>query len=91
QQLHAQIIKSGSEVIPLLSNQLINFYSKCQLPHDSRNIFDDSPRKSPTSWSSIISTFAQNELPQFSLEFFRRMLDYGVRPDDHIFPSAAKS
>ncbi|KAI3950034.1 hypothetical protein MKW92_013793 [Papaver armeniacum] len=91
QQLHAQIIKSRLEIIPLLSNQLINFYSKCQLPHDSRRIFDDNPRKSPTSWSSIISTFAQNELPQFSLEFFRRMLEYGVRPDDHIFPSAAKS
>ncbi|KAI3956015.1 hypothetical protein MKW92_046818 [Papaver armeniacum] len=91
QQLHAQIIKSRLEIIPLLSNQLINFYSKCQLPHYSRRIFDDNPRKSPTSWSSIISTFAQNELPQFSLEFFRRMLGYGVRPDDHIFPSAAKS
>ncbi|XP_026393491.1 putative pentatricopeptide repeat-containing protein At5g52630 [Papaver somniferum] len=91
QKLHAQIIKSRLDIVPLLSNQLINFYSKCQLPHDSRKIFDDNPRQSPTSWSSIISTFAQNELPQFSLEFFRRMLEYGVRPDDHIFPSAAKS
>ncbi|KAF8398404.1 hypothetical protein HHK36_017331 [Tetracentron sinense] len=91
QQLHAHVIKSGVQVIPLLSHHLINFYSKCQRPHDSRQIFDETPRKSSTSWSSIISTFAQNDLPLLSLEFFRRMLDDGIRPDDHIFPSATKS
>lgn len=26
-----------------------------------------------------------------ALEFFRQMLDFGVRPDDHIFPSATKA
>ncbi|KAK9289437.1 hypothetical protein L1049_007592 [Liquidambar formosana] len=39
----------------------------------------------------MISTFAQNELPLLAIEFFRRMLENGVRPDDHIFPSATKS
>lgn len=39
----------------------------------------------------MISAFAQNELPVIALEFFRRMLDDGLRPDDHIFPSATKA
>ncbi|XP_010257249.1 PREDICTED: putative pentatricopeptide repeat-containing protein At5g52630 [Nelumbo nucifera] len=91
QQLHAHVIKSGLQTIALISNHLINFYSKCQRPHDSRQVFDESPHKSSTTWSSIISTFAQNELPLLSLELFREMLDYGIRPDDHIFPSATKS
>ncbi|KAL5709434.1 putative pentatricopeptide repeat-containing protein [Ranunculus cassubicifolius] len=89
--LHAHITKSGLQIIPLLCNHLINFYSKCQLPHDSRQIFNETPFKSSTSWSSIISTFSQNELPSLSLQFFSQMLHYGVRPDDHIFPSATKS
>ncbi|XP_043692100.1 putative pentatricopeptide repeat-containing protein At5g52630 [Telopea speciosissima] len=91
QQIHANVIKSGKQTIPLLSNHFINFYSKCQRPYDSRQVFDEIPRKLATSWSSIISTFAQNELPLLSLEFFRKMFDNGIRPDDHIFPSATKA
>ncbi|XP_058073631.1 putative pentatricopeptide repeat-containing protein At5g52630 [Magnolia sinica] len=91
QQLHAHVIKTGVRNIALLSNYLINFYSKCQRPFDSRQVFDEIPYKKPTSWSSVISSFAQNELPDLSLEFFRRMLEAGIRPDDHIFPSATKS
>ncbi|PIA61735.1 hypothetical protein AQUCO_00200017v1 [Aquilegia coerulea] len=91
QQLHAHVIKLGLQVIPLVSNYLINFYSKCQRPYDSSQIFHEIPFKSITSWSSVISTFAQNELPCVSLQFFRRMLKYGIVPDDHVFPSAMKS
>ncbi|CAK9165080.1 unnamed protein product [Ilex paraguariensis] len=91
QTLHAHIIKSGIQIIPLISHHLINFYSKSQRPLDSRQIFDEAPVKSSTTWSSIISSFAQNELPLLALDSFRRMLDNGVQPDDHIFPSATKA
>ncbi|XP_077227307.1 putative pentatricopeptide repeat-containing protein At5g52630 [Tasmannia lanceolata] len=91
QQLHAHVIKSGVQKVTLLSNHLINFYSKCQRPNDARQVFDEIPHKFSTSWSSVISSFAQNELPNLSLEFFRRMIENGIRPDDHIFPSATKS
>ncbi|KAG6640894.1 putative pentatricopeptide repeat-containing protein At5g52630 [Carya illinoinensis] len=90
-QIHALIIKSGLQTIPLISHHLINFYSKSQLPLLSSQIFDEAPRKSSTTWSSVISSFAQNELPSLALEFFRRMFRTGVRPDDHILPSATKS
>ncbi|KAJ7976809.1 Pentatricopeptide repeat-containing protein [Quillaja saponaria] len=90
-QLHAQIIKSGIQIIPLIYHHLINFYSKCQLPLFSGQVFEEAPHKSATTWSSVISSFAQNERPAFALEFFRRMIHHGVRPDDHIFPSATKS
>uniref|UniRef100_A0A2N9IZ22 DYW domain-containing protein n=1 Tax=Fagus sylvatica TaxID=28930 RepID=A0A2N9IZ22_FAGSY len=90
-QLHAHVIKSGLQPIPLIYHHLINFYSKSQLPLLSRQIFDDAPRKSSTTWSSVISSFAQNELPLLALHYFRGMLRTGARPDDHIFPSAIKS
>ncbi|XAR69448.1 hypothetical protein NMG60_11001028 [Bertholletia excelsa] len=90
-QLHAHIIKSGFQIIPLVSHHLINFYSKSQRPLDSRQVFEETPVKSSTTWSSIISSFAQNELPWFAIEFFRRMLHVGIRPDDHILPSATKA
>ncbi|KAL8160799.1 hypothetical protein V2J09_012288 [Rumex salicifolius] len=90
-QLHTYIIKSGLPAIPLLVHHLLNFYSKCQLPLCSRLVFEESPVKSATTWSSIISAFTQNELPEFGFGYFRRMLENGIRPDDHIFPSATKA
>ncbi|XP_022766706.1 putative pentatricopeptide repeat-containing protein At5g52630 [Durio zibethinus] len=90
-QLHAHIIKSGIQTIPLVSHHLINFYSKTQLPLFSRQVFFEAPQKSPTTWSSVISSFAQNELPSLAIQFFREMLVNNVKPDDHIFPSATKS
>ncbi|GAB2266994.1 Putative pentatricopeptide repeat-containing protein At5g52630 [Dionaea muscipula] len=91
-QLHSLIIKSSLQSISLVAHHLINFYSKCQLPLLSRQIFDEFPFKSATTWSSVISSFAQNELPVLALEFFRCMVGDGVvRPDDHIYPSAIKA
>ncbi|XP_058207698.1 putative pentatricopeptide repeat-containing protein At5g52630 [Rhododendron vialii] len=90
-QVHAHIIKTGFQAIPLISHYLINFYSKTQLPLDSQRVFEETQVKSSTSWSSVISCFAQNELPCFAIEFFRRMLGFGVRPDDRIFPSTMKA
>ncbi|KAL7582128.1 putative pentatricopeptide repeat-containing protein At5g52630 [Lactuca sativa] len=90
-QLHGHIIKLGFQIIPLVSHYLINFYSKTQLPIDSQRVFNETHIKSSTTWSSIISSFAQNELPILALEYFKKMVDYGVRPDDHIFPSATKA
>ncbi|KAK8705330.1 hypothetical protein V6N13_048934 [Hibiscus sabdariffa] len=90
-QLHAHIIKSGIQTIPLISHHLINFYSKTQLPLFSRRVFSEAPHKSPITWSSVISSFAQNELPSLALQFFREMLVDNIRPDDHIFPSATRS
>ncbi|KAJ0749404.1 putative tetratricopeptide-like helical domain superfamily [Helianthus annuus] len=62
-QLHAQIIKLGLQTIPLISHYLINFYSKTKLPIDSQQVFEETHIKSSTTWSSVISSFAQNELP----------------------------
>uniref|UniRef100_A0A2P2Q3I7 DYW domain-containing protein n=1 Tax=Rhizophora mucronata TaxID=61149 RepID=A0A2P2Q3I7_RHIMU len=92
-QLHAYIVKSGLQSFPLVSHNLINFYSKTQLPFLSRQIFDETEqeRRSATTWSSVISSFAQNDLPVLAIEYFRRMLVDCVRPDDHIFPSATKA
>ncbi|XP_062117656.1 putative pentatricopeptide repeat-containing protein At5g52630 [Humulus lupulus] len=90
-QLHAQIIKLGLQTIPLVSHNLINFYSKTQFPIYSCRVFDEAPNKSATTWSSVIASLAQNELPSLAIDFFRRMLENGVRPDDHIYPSATKS
>ncbi|KAK1366215.1 RNA editing factor [Heracleum sosnowskyi] len=90
-QLHAQILKSGLQTIPLISHHLINFYSKTQLPLNSAKVFQESPIKSSTTWSSIISSCAQNDLPVLALDFFREMVRFGCRADDHIFPSATKA
>uniref|UniRef100_A0A1D1Z8E2 Putative pentatricopeptide repeat-containing protein At5g52630 n=1 Tax=Anthurium amnicola TaxID=1678845 RepID=A0A1D1Z8E2_9ARAE len=96
QQLHAHVVKSGVVPLPILSNHLISFYSKCQLPHLAHRVFLDCrgvAASGPTTatWSCLISSFAQNELPHLALRAFLGMLRSGRLPNDHIFPSATKS
>ncbi|KZV39599.1 pentatricopeptide repeat-containing protein [Dorcoceras hygrometricum] len=92
QAIHAHVIKSGIQIVPLLCHHLINFYARLQLPHCSEMLFNDAVFKSSTTWSSIISSFLQNELPLNALEYFRDMLrNEKMYPDDHIFPCAAKA
>ncbi|KAI3471665.1 hypothetical protein Pfo_028315 [Paulownia fortunei] len=92
QSIHALVIKSGLQTIPLLCHHLINFYSKLQLPYCSEQIFRETHLKSSTTWSSIISCFTQNELPFRGLEYFKLMLrNDGMFPDDYIFPCATKA
>ncbi|XP_076887090.1 putative pentatricopeptide repeat-containing protein At5g52630 [Bidens hawaiensis] len=90
-QLHAYIIKTSLQSLPLISNYLINFYSKTHLPIHSQRVFEQTHIKSPTTWSSIISSFTQNEYPLLTLTYFKQMISLGIHPDDHIFPSATKS
>ncbi|CAH9105572.1 unnamed protein product [Cuscuta epithymum] len=89
--LHAHTIKSSINTVPLVCHHLINFYSKLQCPFESTLVFAESPVKSPTTWSSVISSLAQNETPGLALQYFRQMMRSGVRPDDHTFPCATKS
>uniref|UniRef100_A0A251UZR1 Uncharacterized protein n=1 Tax=Helianthus annuus TaxID=4232 RepID=A0A251UZR1_HELAN len=83
-QLHAQIIKLGLQIIPLISHYLISFYSKTKLPIDSQQVLEETHIKSSTTWSSVISSFAQNELPVLAatkahqLRFFQVMMWAGV-------------
>ncbi|CDP18661.1 unnamed protein product [Coffea canephora] len=91
QALHSHIVKSGIQIIPLVSHHLINLYSKLQRPFDSQFVFEEAPFKSSTTWSSMISTFAQNDLPILALSYFRAMLYNGFAPDEHILPSAVKA
>ncbi|WCJ33913.1 Pentatricopeptide repeat (PPR) superfamily protein [Euphorbia peplus] len=89
--LHAHIIKSGFNGIPLVFHNLINFYSKNQLPLLSLRVFEESEPRSATTWSSVIASLAQNELPGLAIDYFRKMLVQNVQPDDHILPSVFKA
>ncbi|KAG5252864.1 Pentatricopeptide repeat [Salix suchowensis] len=84
-------LAQGLQIIPLVCHYLINFYSKTQLPLLSGQVFEESERKSSTTWSSVISSFAQNEEPVLAIQYFCRMLGENLCPDDHIFPSATKA
>ncbi|KAM0010772.1 putative tetratricopeptide-like helical domain superfamily [Helianthus debilis subsp. tardiflorus] len=77
-QLHAQIIKLGLQTIPPISHYLINFYSKTQLSIDSQQIFEQTHIKSSTPWSSVISSFAQNELPALALQYFKKIIAFAA-------------
>ncbi|KAL1155611.1 hypothetical protein V6Z11_A08G036600 [Gossypium hirsutum] len=70
-----------------ICNLLLSLTHTRSLP----KVFFEAPHKSSTTWSSVISSFAQNEFPSLAIQFFRTMLVNNIRPDDHIYPSATKS
>ncbi|KAK9138357.1 hypothetical protein Sjap_008951 [Stephania japonica] len=56
----------------------------------ARRFFDRMPQemKNVVTWTTMISGFSQNEDHEQALGLFRRMLEEGVRPNDHTIVSA---
>lgn len=69
-------------------NSLIHgFIQKGDLDR-ARELFAQMPEKTVVSWTTMINGFSQNGDHEKALSMFWRMLDEGVRPNDHTVVSA---
>ncbi|XP_022959003.1 pentatricopeptide repeat-containing protein At5g19020, mitochondrial [Cucurbita moschata] len=64
------------------SNALIVGFMKNRMIDQARQIFDVMPAKDVFSWSTMISGYAQNELPDMALELFHGMVVSGLEPNE---------
>ncbi|KAL5137222.1 putative pentatricopeptide repeat-containing protein, mitochondrial [Glycine soja] len=71
-QLHAHVIRTGSQPDPYTRSSLINTYAKCSLHHHARKVFDEMPN--PTiCYNAMISGYSFNSKPLHAVCLFRKM------------------
>lgn len=64
-QIHAYVLRRGTEIDVSVTNVLIDFYAKCGKVNTARNLFDKVVFKNIISWTTIIAGYMQNS---FNLE-----------------------
>ncbi|XP_011626243.2 pentatricopeptide repeat-containing protein At2g13600 [Amborella trichopoda] len=92
-QLHALTIKAALLSPPdvVVSNVLIDMYSKCGLLDESHKIFDETHHRDLVSWISILSGYSRNGLHGSALETFFDVHSLGMGFSDYGFSVAFKA
>ncbi|PQP93140.1 putative pentatricopeptide repeat-containing protein [Prunus yedoensis var. nudiflora] len=78
-QLHALLLKYGFESIVYLQTSLMNMYSAAGNVVDAHLVFDEIPSKNIVCWTTLVSAYVDNQLPNKALQLFRQMQN--VEPD----------
>ncbi|KAI3829548.1 hypothetical protein L1987_03674 [Smallanthus sonchifolius] len=81
-ELHCLVVKLGFERDPVVSNSLIDMYSKCGLTDAAKIVFDQMGIKDLVSWNSVILGFAYNGKTEESVQLFGELLKNGPPPDE---------
>ncbi|CAL9101155.1 unnamed protein product [Musa textilis] len=92
QQIHALIVAAGAASHRFTANHLLHMYSKLGQGNAARAVFDAMPRRNRNvaTWNAMITGLAHFELDEEGLEFFRRMREAGLRPDEFGLGSALR-
>ncbi|KAG6661390.1 pentatricopeptide repeat-containing protein At1g03540 [Carya illinoinensis] len=91
-QIHAHVVKSGLETDRFVGNSLLSLYFKLGRDFsETRRVFDGLFVKDVISWTSMISGYVRAGKPGNSLEFFWKMLRFGVEPNGFTISAAIKA
>ncbi|KAH7651063.1 TPR-like protein [Dioscorea alata] len=75
--LHRRVLSIPIPLPLILSNHLINFYSKCGRPDLARKVFDVMPHRNLVSWTALLTGYAHRGLHDSCFRLFSTMLaDY---------------
>ncbi|XP_059637664.1 pentatricopeptide repeat-containing protein At4g19191, mitochondrial-like [Cornus florida] len=80
-QIHAHVIRNGSDYQVSVHNSLIDMYCKCDCLNAARKIFDLVREKTVVSWSSMIKGYVSHELFYDALSLFTNMKLDGYKVD----------
>ncbi|XP_010531326.1 PREDICTED: pentatricopeptide repeat-containing protein At4g37170-like isoform X2 [Tarenaya hassleriana] len=70
-EIHALLIKLGSEFNIYVVSALVDMYSKCGSVEEARRAFDQTVEKNAVMWTSMILGYAQNGKGLNALELFK--------------------
>ncbi|KAI3893369.1 hypothetical protein MKX03_017083 [Papaver bracteatum] len=90
-QIHAYVLRNGTETDISVINVLIDFYSKCCKVKIGRKLFDEMPVKNVVSWTTMIAGYMQNSFHQDAMKLFSEMTRLGWRPDGFTCTSILSS
>jgi len=93
-QLHAQVIRNGSDYQVSVHNSLVDMYSTCRDLNSARKIFGLIKDKTVVSWSAMIKGYAMHDNCFEALSLFIEMKLSGTKVDFviviNILPAFAK-
>ncbi|XP_024533715.1 putative pentatricopeptide repeat-containing protein At1g69350, mitochondrial [Selaginella moellendorffii] len=89
-EIHARIIEAPHIIRDNLSlqNALVNMYGKCGSVEEARKVFDGIKNRDAVSWTSMISSYANNGFCDEALDLYQQMDADGIQPDSITFTSA---
>lgn len=90
-QVHYKIIECGFDSDIFVGNTLIDFYGKCRSFDDACLIFDRLPSRDVVTWSALIAGYAQHGYCKEALEFFQKMQQEGISPNQVTFVCVLKA
>ncbi|RZC92953.1 hypothetical protein C5167_036195 [Papaver somniferum] len=80
-EVHAYIVRRGMGSNVDIANQLLSMYAKFGLIEIARKIFNRITRRDLISWTSMITSYAQNAYASDALMLFRLMQEEKLQPD----------
>ncbi|KAJ6396288.1 hypothetical protein OIU77_021337 [Salix suchowensis] len=84
-EIHTRIIKSGMGFESFVGAALVDMYCKCGMVEKADKIHDRTEQKTMVSWNAIISGFSLLQQSEDAHNFFSRMLEMGVKPDNFTY------
>lgn len=78
--LHAFVEKIGMKNCIVVSNALINMFSRCGLIEHAYNVFKNMPDRDVVSWNLMITSYSCHGLGEEALDVFQQMLIVKQQP-----------
>eukprot|EP00250_Pteridium_aquilinum_P029832 c40197_g1_i1 orf=73-1608(+) len=85
EQLFASILSSGLRLNVVTGNAVLNMYGKCGSLERAQMVFDAMQERNVITWTTIITAYTQNNRYKSALEYYRRMHQAGVSPNQVTF------
>ncbi|KAL5751897.1 hypothetical protein ACOSQ2_022404 [Xanthoceras sorbifolium] len=90
-QIHAHVLRRGTEMDVSVVNVLIDFYAKCGRVKLGRRLFNGMAVKNVISWTTMIAGYMQNSFDREALKMFAEMTRSGWKPDGFACTSVLTS
>ncbi|GAB4842036.1 Pentatricopeptide repeat-containing protein At1g15510, chloroplastic [Ancistrocladus abbreviatus] len=81
-EIHGYVIKTGFSVEVSVSNSLMQMYSSAGNWSEAERVFSGMESRDVVSWTSMISGYEDNGLPEKAVEAYKLMEVEGIMPDE---------
>ncbi|KAJ8545601.1 hypothetical protein K7X08_018184 [Anisodus acutangulus] len=91
EQIHALIMRYGLGSKLIVSNRLIDLYSKNGFVDSSKQVFEDMVVRDSSSWVAMLSGFCKNKREEDAILLYKDMRKFGVIPTPYVFSSVTSA
>ncbi|XP_051177862.1 pentatricopeptide repeat-containing protein At2g22410, mitochondrial [Lolium perenne] len=83
--VHHFIDRNRLSLSVALGTSLVDMYAKCGNIEKAVHVFKEIPQKNALTWTAMICGLANHGHAHEAIEYFRRMIELGLQPDEITF------